>query len=247
MTKRDTFVFFGAVLLCIQAALAADPYDRHVIKKGETVRQIVLALTGSANFRRDGIEVVNNSGTVVARENFDTVHPGWEVRIRSDLVKKKPPPPGQFPFWPIPSFLLAVAVPSWVVVRRRRRRDRDRAEQARLAGIRQTQLVDIQSAMESEAAWFEVAFNKGLNRSANRVKMEWSYNPLSKGFRAAIIREDGNYPDLNGHRANLDYDLKKIGKAAEEQGRNFTIGAPFELPNGVGGVGVQFIYVGGGL
>jgi hypothetical protein len=80
------------VLLTLLAllALAASAEAReviHVVASGDTVSQVVLTMTGSANWHRAGITVVTNHGHEVSRTKFDRILPGWQVRIAEDLVK----------------------------------------------------------------------------------------------------------------------------------------------------------------
>lgn len=86
MVKRIVVLFF-LVLLFPRVLLAAE----YEIKKGEIVSQIVLKLTGSANYLRDGIKVVTDRGVVISgvksRLKFDHVRPNWTVVVDDSLAK----------------------------------------------------------------------------------------------------------------------------------------------------------------
>lgn len=87
MAKRILILFFGILLLCSQAVLAADhvPFE-YVIVKGDTVSEVVLKLTNSLKYRRDGIVVVTRSGKVRPSAKLDHIQPEWKILIDQSYI-----------------------------------------------------------------------------------------------------------------------------------------------------------------
>ncbi len=88
-------LFFAVVCLLFPSLCSAADYVTHVIKKGENVSKIVLKLTGSNNYLKDGIVVAiivngKDTGRVRPKEELGVVYPGWEVRIKTDFAKTEP-------------------------------------------------------------------------------------------------------------------------------------------------------------
>lgn len=80
--KISTFFVLACVLYPGLASAA-----EYIIQKGQNVSQIVMSITGSPNYTKDGIRVITDKGRVISRAKFDHVRPDWKVVVDDKLAK----------------------------------------------------------------------------------------------------------------------------------------------------------------